>query len=271
MMRVAMSVGLCTMLAGCLPFVPPVMSAASLGVSGFSVLTTGKSTSDHIVSAANGQNCALHRLLYLNPICREYNDADIKIKVTYPTSFPGDHADGGPEVTPVHQVVEEKARTLALKIGRVTGSPRNAARAPARVAPESAFGANLFETHSLPFGAVPATGASPVGTDQKTGHAGTATGAGTAGNALPVVPKLVPSGLRVDDWHAAAAGTTPLVLPRSSPFKHIPPSWSGETGFADVPLPAFARQQVMIMQNRLSGPPSLAADRVAVPRVLSRS
>ena len=124
MMRVAVSVGLCTMLAGCVPFLPPVMSVASLGVTGFSVLTTGKSTSDHIVSAANGKNCALHRLLFLNPVCREYNEADIKIAVTYPTSFPGDNADGGPEVTAGQQVASEKGRTLALGIGNTGGRAR---------------------------------------------------------------------------------------------------------------------------------------------------
>ncbi|MCY4590945.1 MAG: hypothetical protein OXE86_10405 [Alphaproteobacteria bacterium] len=271
MMRVAVSVGLCTMLAGCLPFLPPVMSAASLGVSGFSVLTTGKSTSDHIVSAANGKNCALHRMLFLNPICREYTEADIQIAVTYPTSFPGDHADGGPEVTAEQLVAEEKVRTLALKFGGVNGPSRIAAGTPRRLASASTIASNTVETHSLPFGSIQVAAAAPVDTDRDTAHVGAATGAGTAGDASPVVPKLVPSGLRADGRFTPAAGTTPLVLPRSSPFKHIPAAWGGDAGFADIPLPALARQQAAIMQNRESGPPSLAADRVAVPRVLSRS
>ena len=275
MMRVAVSVGLCTMLAGCLPFLPPVMSAASIGVSGFSVLTTGKSTSDHIVSAANGKNCALHRALFLNPICREYTEADIQIAVTYPTSFPGDYADGGPEVTAEQQVAEEKVRTLALEIGRPSGPARISAGSPRRFASSSAFGSNRVETHSLPFGTIQVAAATPVDTDRETADVGAATGTGTAGDASPVVPKLVPSGLRADG-RATLAGHTETetelpVLPRSSPFKHIPAAWSGGAGFADIPLPALARQQAAVMHNRESGPPSLAADRVAVPRVLSRS
>ncbi len=273
MMRVAVSVGLCTMLAGCLPFLPPVMSAASLGVSGFSVLTTGKSTSDHIVSAANGKNCALHRLLFLNPICREYTEADIQIAVTYPTSFPGDHADGGPDVTEGQQVAEEKVRTLALEIGGVNGPSGIGAGTSRRFASASGIATNTVETHSLPFGAIQVAGATPVDTDRETADVGAATGAGTAGDASPVVPKLVPSGLRADGRATlvAEAETGPQVLPRSSPFKHIPAAWNGDAGLVDIPLPALARQQAAVMQNRESGPPSLAADRVAVPRVLSRS
>lgn len=269
MMRVAMSVGLCTVLAGCLPFLPPVMSAASIGVSGFSVLTTGKSTSDHIVSAANGKDCALHRLLFLNPICREYTEADIQIAVTYPDSFPGDHADGGPDLTTEQPVTEEKVRTLALEIGSTNGPARNSAGAPRRFASASAFGSNRVETHSLPFGSIQVAAAIPV----DTGRVGAATGTGISDDALPVVPRLVPSGLRADDRPTTpVAGTAaPPVLPRPSPFKHIPAVWDGGTGFADIPLPALARQQSVVMQNRESGPPSLAADRVAVPRVLSRS
>ena len=275
MMRVAVSVGLCTMLAGCLPFLPPVMSAASLGVSGFSVLTTGKSTSDHIVSAANGKNCALHRLLFLNPICREYTEADIQIAVTYPTSFPGDHADGGPDVTEGQQVAEEKVRTLALEIGGVNGPSGIGAGTSRRFASASGIATNTVETHSLPFGAIQVAAATPVDTDRETADVGAATGAGTAGDASPVVPKLVPSGLRADGRATLVAEaeteTGPQVLPRSSPFKHIPAAWNGDAGLVDIPLPALARQQAAVMQNRESGPPSLAADRVAVPRVLSRS
>ena len=95
MMRFTAALALCVLLAGCLPILPPAMSVASLGVSGFSVLTTGKSASDHVLSATNEQDCALYRLAFGQSMCREYREGETRITVSYDYDYPGGDADGG--------------------------------------------------------------------------------------------------------------------------------------------------------------------------------
>lgn len=54
-------------LAGCA--LPPVITLASLAASGASYATTGKSTSDHAISAVVGEDCALHRIFGDEAVC----------------------------------------------------------------------------------------------------------------------------------------------------------------------------------------------------------
>ncbi len=53
-------------LAGCEP-----MTMASLALSGISIATTGKSISDHAISAIAQEDCAMWRIIRGSPMCRE--------------------------------------------------------------------------------------------------------------------------------------------------------------------------------------------------------
>ncbi|MFP6758085.1 MAG: hypothetical protein VCC99_07670 [Alphaproteobacteria bacterium] len=56
---------------------PPVINLASFALNGMSLLSTGKSVSDHVLSAAAEKDCAVWRLVKNEDVCREY-DADNK-------------------------------------------------------------------------------------------------------------------------------------------------------------------------------------------------
>lgn len=67
-------------LAGCA--LPPVISVASLALSGASYATTGKSTSDHAISAFVGEDCALHRVANNEDICDPDGDVLFRADTT---------------------------------------------------------------------------------------------------------------------------------------------------------------------------------------------
>jgi hypothetical protein len=69
MTRVAALAVLMFTLAGCA--LPPAFQIASLMAEGISLGATGKTTTDHIISAARQQDCALYRALNEDPICRD--------------------------------------------------------------------------------------------------------------------------------------------------------------------------------------------------------
>lgn len=54
-------------LTGCA--LPPVVTLASLAASGASYAKTGKSTTDHAISAVVGEDCALHRIFGDEAVC----------------------------------------------------------------------------------------------------------------------------------------------------------------------------------------------------------
>lgn len=60
------------LVAGCT--LPPALQIASFAASGISYLTSGKSMSDHVLSTAMAQDCALHRLVMNEPVCVEGDD-----------------------------------------------------------------------------------------------------------------------------------------------------------------------------------------------------
>lgn len=61
------------LLAGC--GLPPVIVVASYALDGVSYVATGKSVTDHAISAVSGQDCALHRLLTAaGEVCNETFD-----------------------------------------------------------------------------------------------------------------------------------------------------------------------------------------------------
>jgi hypothetical protein len=69
--RLAVIAGAAVMLAGC-GVVPPVVSALSYAIDGFSLITTGKSPTDLALSAAVERDCALWRIFTTGEVCRDY-------------------------------------------------------------------------------------------------------------------------------------------------------------------------------------------------------
>jgi hypothetical protein len=66
-MRYAVFAVLSLVLSGCL--LPPAYQIASWTVTGFSYLFTGKSMSDHALSVAMQQDCAIHRVIAGSRVC----------------------------------------------------------------------------------------------------------------------------------------------------------------------------------------------------------
>ncbi|MDH3335767.1 MAG: hypothetical protein OEL50_03895 [Rhodospirillaceae bacterium] len=80
-LRVSSAFGLVVALSGCLAL-PPAIQIASLALDGFSYMSTGKSVSDHAISAFANKDCAVHRALKdVNGICIENATPDIDITV----------------------------------------------------------------------------------------------------------------------------------------------------------------------------------------------
>lgn len=79
------------LLGGCLPLPVSIVSTAFSGVS---YIASGKSTSDHVLSAAVNQDCALTRPIFGDPVCREIGPngegATPAVTVAY---YPGDQDD----------------------------------------------------------------------------------------------------------------------------------------------------------------------------------
>lgn len=88
------------LLAGCVPVIPLPISIVTSGLSGVSFMTTGKSTTDHVISAANKQDCAMHRVAFGEDMCREYADGEYRPKTEYTSHFPGDREQTAPRVAP---------------------------------------------------------------------------------------------------------------------------------------------------------------------------
>lgn len=72
------------------------MTIASTAISGISYLTTGKSSTDHVISAAIEQDCALTRPIVGEEVCKDIDpnssEARERVVVAY---HPGDRDDGG--------------------------------------------------------------------------------------------------------------------------------------------------------------------------------
>jgi hypothetical protein len=60
--------------AGCV--LPPPATIASYALDGVSFFSTGKSVSDHAISAVAEKDCALWRVVKGERICREYRDGE---------------------------------------------------------------------------------------------------------------------------------------------------------------------------------------------------
>lgn len=61
--------GLGMSLSGCIVALPPAIQLASLALDGFSYVSTGKSVTDHAISAVTAKDCAMLRGLKGDEIC----------------------------------------------------------------------------------------------------------------------------------------------------------------------------------------------------------
>lgn len=94
MRRGLMIAALPLVLGGCLPALPPAITLASTGLTGLTFLTTGKSTTDHVISAAVDEDCSMLRVVFGDQPCREYDGENTKPLTEIVAYYPGDD-DGG--------------------------------------------------------------------------------------------------------------------------------------------------------------------------------
>ncbi|GHD49530.1 hypothetical protein GCM10017083_21900 [Thalassobaculum fulvum] len=115
-------------LGGCLPL--PI-TIASTAFSGISYLTTGKSTSDHVLSAAMEEDCALTRPVFGDPVCREVGPGgEGRTNAVTVAYYPGDRDDG------MTQDELDSYRTRgALNLADAVEETRQVAIAPRFLAP----------------------------------------------------------------------------------------------------------------------------------------
>ena len=80
-------------LGGCLPAIPPAISLATTGLSGLAFLTTGKTTADHVISAAADEDCSMLRVVFGDEPCRTYDGDNTKPLTELVAYYPGDSDD----------------------------------------------------------------------------------------------------------------------------------------------------------------------------------
>ncbi len=80
-MRRAFFVVIPLFLAGC--GLPPLVTVASYALDGISFISTGKTVSDHALSAVAQKDCALFRLVKNELVCRKYRDGERGLLVAF--------------------------------------------------------------------------------------------------------------------------------------------------------------------------------------------
>ena len=94
--------------SGCIPL--PV-SIASTAISGLSYITTGKSSTDHVISATIEEDCALANPVFGEPVC---DDIDGETPYLTVAAYPGDQDDSGEPFVGFNNV-DEPIGNLAAK------------------------------------------------------------------------------------------------------------------------------------------------------------
>ena len=89
---------------------PASFSIASLAIDGISYATSGKSVSDHAISAVANEDCAMWRALQARPICR-----DRDVPATMVAAAPAAGGSTAPEIaiTETHDEFEVTAAAFA--------------------------------------------------------------------------------------------------------------------------------------------------------------
>lgn len=118
-------------LGGCLPI--PI-SIASSAIAGVSYLTSGKSTTDHVLSATMEQDCALTRPVFGEPVCRDIGpDGEGRTPAVTVAYYPGDRDDGLPRSDRIAagnlgaldlSAVDEEAKQVAVAPRYLAPPPR---------------------------------------------------------------------------------------------------------------------------------------------------
>ena len=94
-MRRAFLVILPLILVGC--GLPPAVTIASYALDGISFLSSGKTVSDHALSAVAQRDCALWRVVKDELVCREYRNGERGVLVAFAEAWekrsPGDNSD----------------------------------------------------------------------------------------------------------------------------------------------------------------------------------
>ena len=82
-MRIILSIGILLLVSGCAfwPFglLPSWSWMASTGADVISYASTGKSTTDHAISAIQNEDCALYRIIKDEKICHKSNDELVEV------------------------------------------------------------------------------------------------------------------------------------------------------------------------------------------------
>lgn len=86
------------LLAGCA--LPPALTVASFAADGISYLATGKSTTDHALSAIANEDCALVRAVKEKPICVPERHVQVSMSDAKPSA--------GAESTPEYSGLQEE-------------------------------------------------------------------------------------------------------------------------------------------------------------------
>lgn len=142
-------------LSGCA--VPPVVAVASLAANGVSFVTTGKSTTDHVISAVAGEDCALLRAVGEKPICNPDGEVLIVLEVseTPDADWYVDFDTGG-------STTADLSAPIAL-IAKRDAAPER----PTQASPELNAALNRLTARDSTFTPAPATGFAPSNTGEE--------------------------------------------------------------------------------------------------------
>ncbi|EDP66010.1 hypothetical protein BAL199_23724 [alpha proteobacterium BAL199] len=128
MKRIAIAALLPLMVGGCLPLPIAIASSAFTGVS---YLTSGKSTSDHVLSAAMEQDCALTRPVIGEPFCRDIGpDGEGRTPAVTVAYYPGDRDE---VISPDEQTARWRRGAYSLDVE--SAESRQVAATPQFLAP----------------------------------------------------------------------------------------------------------------------------------------
>jgi hypothetical protein len=129
-MRTTIIIGVIVLLAGCVA-IPPAISIASWAVNGASLMISGKSVSDHAISAVLDQDCAMWRILKGDPICVDYPAEDGSVMVAE-LEAPADPAefDGADDaISTTAATTDEFQAGQAVQVAAIAASDVDADRA----------------------------------------------------------------------------------------------------------------------------------------------
>ncbi|PCI39162.1 MAG: hypothetical protein COB46_09455 [Rhodospirillaceae bacterium] len=78
-LRLVLIASLSLSLSGCIVAVPTAFKFISIAADGFSLLATGKTTTDHAISQVTGKDCAMSRALKSEDVCTD-NEVGVELE-----------------------------------------------------------------------------------------------------------------------------------------------------------------------------------------------